>query len=211
MIRINLVPQKRKGPAERGQKSLLLGVILLLAAGTLAYLFVHKPLAEEIETLHSATARLDQDNRDKRNQLKGYKELKEAVKAAEERKKVIARLDNARATPAHMLYELSSILTPRRTPTMTRAMSNEVKENPNRELSPDWDPKHVWITKFSEKNGQFRLDGGSQSDSDMTQLALRLQASVYFHNVVPEGGQESVDKESGITFYKFTIVGKVAY
>jgi len=43
----------------------------------------------------------------------------------------------------------------------------------------------------------------------MTQLALRLQASVYFYEVVPVGGNEV--EEDGAVFYKFTITGKVAY
>lgn len=211
MIRINLVPQKRSRQVDRGQQSLLLGVLILLMSGALVFFVVHSPVADEISSLEASTRSLQRDTAAKKQELKGYKELKNAVKAAQERKKVITRLNDARATPAHMLYELSTILTSKRTPTMTKAMSQEISENPNRELSSEWDAKHVWVNKFSEKGGLFTLEGGAQSDSDMTQLALRLQASVYFRDVVPEGGEEAVDKESGISFYKFTIVGKVAY
>lgn len=211
MIRINLVPQKRSRQVDQGQQSLLLVLFAILVAGGLAYFFVHAPLAGEIESLRASTQSLDQDRASKEKDLKGYKELKDAVKVAEERKKVITRLNDARANPAHLLYELSSIVTGNRTPTMTKAMSQQIRENPNRDLATDWDPKHVWITKFAEKGGEFRLEGGAQSDSDMTQLALRLQASVYFRDVVPEGGQEAVDKDTGLSYYQFTIVGRVAY
>lgn len=211
MIRINLLPQKRTRRRDPGTQQFLVIVFLVLveigALTTLLYL----PLGEEVERLEATTADLARENKDKEKRLKGYKELKDAVAAAEERKKVIMRLNDARATPAHLMFELSSILTPKRTPTMTDAMIREFKENPNRELSPDWDAKHVWITSLTEKGGEFVLEGGAQSDSDMTQLALRLQASAYFHDVVPKEGKEFIDKDSGVSYYKFTIVGKVAY
>ena len=211
MIRINLVPQKRSRQADKGQQSLLVGVFGLFICGALAFFFVHQPLADEIDSLQSSINSLNGANTKKKTDLKGYPELKEAVKSAEARKQVVTRLNDARATPAHLLYELSNILSSKQLPTMTRTMSQEVRENPNRELAPDWDPKHVWITKLVEKDGDFRLEAGAQSDSDMTQLALRLQASVYFRDVIPEGGVEAADKESGISFYNFTITGKVAY
>lgn len=211
MIRINLVPQKRSRQTDKGQQSLLVGVFGIIVCGALAFFFVHQPLADEIDNLQSSTRSLDADTKAKKKDLKGYKELKEAVKSAQERSKVVTELNNARATPAYLLHELSNILSAKQLPTMTRVMSQEVRSNPNRELSPDWDAKHVWITSLVEKNGDFRLEGGAQSDSDMTQLALRLQASVYFRDVIPEGGQEASDKDSGISYYKFTITGKVAY
>jgi hypothetical protein len=80
----------------------------------------------------------------------------------------------------------------------------------NRRWQDGWDPKHVWITSFEEKAGRFKIDGGAQSDSDMTQLALRLQASMFFDNVIPEGGGEAKDP-GGVSYYKFTITGKVRY
>jgi hypothetical protein len=70
----------------------------------------------------------------------------------------------------------------------------------------------VWLTSFTEdKDGKFRLQGVSQSDSDMTQLALRLDASVYFTEVVPVGGAETTNAQTGNSAYEFTITGKVAY
>lgn len=211
MIKINLIAQKRTRKRDKGEETVTLGLLIVLLAGGLVYFLVHRPLASDVEGLQRVTSTLARENREKEAKLKGYTELKEAVKAAEERTKVIMRLDQARATPAHLLHELSTILTPKRTPTMTTAMIKELEKNPNRELSLEWDSKHVWITRFAEEDGEFTLEGGAQSDGDMTQLALRLQASVFFHDVIPQGGQEAVDKESGINYYRFTIVGKVAY
>lgn len=211
MIKINLIPQKRPKRRDKGQESLTVGFLAFLVAGGAVFFLVHGPMVDDIERLENATGNLARENADKEKQVAGLKNLRQAVEAATARKEVIMRLNKARATPAHLMNELSNILTAKRLPTMTTAMIKEIKENPNRELSQEWDPKHVWITKLVEKDGVFTLEGGAQSDGDMTQLALRLQASVYFHDVVPKEGKETLDKDSSITYYKFTIVGKVAY
>jgi len=78
-------------------------------------------------------------------------------------------------------------------------------------LALDWDPKHVWITSFTETAGAFVLEGGAQSDPDVTQLAKRMQASVYFQEVTPRGGERLIDRDTGVTYYRFTITGKVVY
>ena len=57
----------------------------------------------------------------------------------------------------------------------------------------------------------FTLEGGAQSDGDVTQLAKRMQASVYFQDVTPRGGERVTDGNGGVTYYKFNITGKVVY
>jgi hypothetical protein len=69
----------------------------------------------------------------------------------------------------------------------------------------------VWLLGFSDTKGGFRLEGGAQSESDITQLSKRLQASVYFDSVSPAGAERVTDRERGLNYYKFTITGKVAY
>lgn len=211
MIRINLLPQKRSRRTEPGTQLLAIGMFALLAFLAAVYFLVHAPLVEEVDGLKLRVQRVTQQNQEKKDTLKDFEALKAKVAEAKEREEVILRLDNARATPAHLMHELATILTPRRTPTMTRDMTATVRNNPNRELNMEWDPKHVWITSLVEKAGEFRLEGGAQSDSDMIQLALRLQASVYFQDIIPEKGNEVVDKDTGLSYYQFTITGKVAY
>lgn len=211
MIKINLSPLRKPKTGGQGARMVLLA--LLVWGGTLAIiaLVVHFPMTEEIETLDRGVAALQTDNRDKENELKGYEELKRTISDAEERAAVVQRLNEARAVPAHMLYELSRILTPGRLPTTTAEVAKQIEEGRFRELVREWDPSQVWLERFNESaEGAFRLEGIAQADSDMTQLALRLQASIYFYEVVPVGGSE-VTLEDGSTQYKFTITGKVAY
>lgn len=211
MIKINLSPQRRPKTTDKGQLSFLVGLLAVVAVCAAVYFLDYKSLSDEVERLRISTDELARANRDKENDLKGFDELKKTIASAEERRDVILRLNRARAVPAHMLHELSRILTRKRLPSMSEEMQQEMVQNPNRELALDWEPANVWITSFKEKDGRFVLKGGALADSDMTQLALRMQASVYFFDVVPEGGKEEVEKTSGSPYYQFTIAGKVAY
>jgi len=216
MIKINLLPQRKpKRASEPGQRQVVVGAIALLAAAAVMFVAVHLPLTREVSTLQEGNNDLQADIMAKRRQLKDADNLKKVVAAAEERAAAIEMLIKAKSVPAYLLQELSDILTPGRLPTMTKAMAMRISEGPqgdaNRRFALDWDPKHVWITSFTEKEGSFTLEGGAQSDPDVTQLAKRMQASVYFQEVTPRGGERLSDRDSNVSYYRFTITGKVVY
>lgn len=212
MIKINLSPLRRPKTSNLGVRMVVLALLVWSGAALCTLVLVHWPLAEQIEQLQSSVTTLEAENADKQNQLKGYEELKKTIADAEARAEVVNRLNLARAVPAHMLFELSLILTPAKLPTITDELRQQIDGGRVREFVRDWDPSNVWLEDFVEdKDGSFRLDGVAQSDSDMTQLAIRLDASIYFDEVVPVGGSETTDKTTGNSSYKFTITGKVAY
>ena len=211
MMRINLSPDRKvKRRASKGEQSLLLGLLAVVAAGALVFLLIHRPLANDIEEQEKANQQLRQTNSQIADQTKNLAQMRQDVQTAKQQEAAIDRLNAARAVPSWMLYELSQILTTGGNPAITEEMRKEMENNPNRRYQEGWDPKHVWVTSFEEKDGKFKLEGGSQADSDMTQLALRLQASMFFDDVIPEGGGE-VKATGGISYYKFTITGQVRY
>lgn len=211
MIRINLAPSKRTRHEDRSQQELLAGLLVLIALGVVVFFLLDRPIRERIDAQARTNQLLRTQNLAKQNKLKDYKKLEAAVDAAVKREEVVIKLDAARATPAHMLRELSRLLTSKGKPTMTAATVEGNDNNPNRVYNQEWDPKHVWITSLKSQSGEFVLKGGAQSETDMTQLALRMQSSVFFHDIVPNGGGSVTDRETGITFYEFSITGKVAY
>ncbi len=211
MIKINLLAQRKTKRADKGQQFMLLGFLVVLVAGALVFFLVHSPMVDEVDRLAAGNRKLTQQNNQKKDQLKDFKRLKAAVDALNARKQAIDTLNSARAVPADMLYELSKVLTPNRRPTMTAAMVERLENDPHRKMAPEWDPKHIWITNFSENRGSFKLKGGAQSDGDVVQLAKRLEASAYFNKIVPAGGKEKEDRNSGISYYDFTITGRVVY
>jgi Tfp pilus assembly protein PilN len=212
MIKINLSPLRRPKTNNQGTRMFVLALLVWGGFAVSILMLVHLPMTDQIEQLQRSVNTLQAENADKANQLKGYEELKRTIADAEARAEVVNRLNQARAVPAHMLFELSLILTSNKLPTMTPEVRKQIEEGRIREFVREWDPSNVWITSFVEdKDGAFRIQGVSQSDSDMTQLALRLDASVYFDEVEPVGGSETTDKQTGSTAYEFTITGKVAY
>jgi len=221
MIKINLLPQKRGKRAaaagaarEPGAKDILIGAGALAAAGLLIFVAFDAPKRSRLSSLRDANAQLQQEVGAKNVQLKGFEELKKAEVQSKERAESIEELVSAKIIPAHVLHELGKILThegPTMTESMTAKTGTGTGSDPNKRFQPDWDPNHVWITSFVDKDGSFRLDGGAQSESDVTQLSKRLAASVYFLDVTPAGGERVSDRVTGVNYYKYTITGKLAY
>jgi Tfp pilus assembly protein PilN len=218
MIKINLLPHKRPrsraAASDPGSKHIMFGAIGLAAAGVAVVLLVDRPKRTALAELSEANAQLDGDIRSKTRQLQGYDELKKAADEANERFKSIQRLLANKVVPANVLHELGEILMGGKYPTMTDDMAKRTSSgpegDPNKRFQADWDASHVWLSSFVDAGGTFKLEGGAQSESDITQLSKRLAASAYFVDVTPAGGERVTD-QSGGTHYKFTITGKVAY
>jgi len=225
MIKINLLPQKRAkqraaaGPsaasADVGTKQFAVGLGALAAAAIVVFFAVDRPRRDQIKGKQQAMVVLNSQIAEKKKQLDGYEDMKKAKTDTELRANSINRLLQAKVVPAHVLHELGEILTQNRLPAMTEDMRKKVGNgpgsDPNKRFLLDWDPSKVWLSGFTDKDGTFRLEGGAQSEQDVTQLSKRLAASVYFMDVTPAGGERVVDRDRGINYYRFTITGRVAY
>lgn len=211
MIKINLLPQRRVRKSDAAQQQLGIGFGVIVAAAAAVFLLVHRPLQAEVADLTAANDKMKKKINERKKSVANLPKLQRAFEDAQTAQEAIARLDAARATPAWLLHELSTILTKDKSPTMTKEMADRVQNDPNRGWTQGWDPKHVWINSFEERKGTFTLKGGAQSDSDMTQLSLRLQASMYFDNVVPLSGGEKKEGRGGVSYYDFIITGTVVY
>jgi Tfp pilus assembly protein PilN len=220
MIRINLLGQRTKarrgfggggGGEGGGEKNVAIGGAVIAAAAALTFLIVHRPLASQLSDLTAENAKLDKQKKKLEADTKDLKVLRAEKEADEDRWDSITKLDSARAVPAWMLWELSNLLTRGRQPQLTDATKEELKTNPGRQWQEGWDAKHVWLIEFSETGGAFTLEGGAQSDSDATQFALRMQSSMFFVKINPKGGSEVIDKDTGLSYYRFTVTGRVRY
>ncbi len=215
MIKINLLSQKRArnrpASSEAGTRPLVIGVIGLAAAAAAVGVFVDGPRRGKLAELTEANRQLQADIQAKTKQLAGYADLKKEADAADERYRSIRRLLSAKVVPAHVLHELGEVLTASKYPTMTQDMTRRSAGDPGKRFQADWDASHVWLSGFTDTAGVFKLEGGAQSESDITQLAKRLDASVYFADVIPAGAERVADAQTGANYYKFTITGKVAY
>jgi Tfp pilus assembly protein PilN len=216
MIKVNLLPQRKpKRVVVAGEQHVAIGMAALALAGVGVYVAVHRPKAKKLADITKVNEELQAEVAAKQKDLVGFDELKTSKDVAAKRKESIKSLNDAQVVPAHVLQELGEILTPGRVPTMSEAMRKRVgtgpEGDPNRRFALDWDPHHVWMNTFTEKAGDFKIEGGAQSDGDVTQLAKRLQASVFFTDVIPAGAEKVTDKDSTVTYYKFRITGKLVY
>jgi len=209
MIKINLLPQKRakarfvaSAASEPSSRDILIGAGGLAAAALLIFIAVDQPKRSKLNDLKDSTAQLDTQIADKQEQLKGFAEMKKAEDEANARAQSINRLMSAKVVPANVLHELSEIMQTSHPPTMTDEMAKKVASDPNKRFDVAWDPTKVWLMAFSDKvdDGSFRIEGGAQAEADIVQLSKRLQSE-----------ERVTDRETGITFYRFVITGKVAY
>jgi hypothetical protein len=200
----------------------VVGFAAIAIAAVAIFVIVDAPRRSRLSALREANVQLQKEIASKNKQLAGvngepsYAELQKLAADAKERVKSINRLMQAKVVPAHVLHELSQILSPIG-PTMTEVMAKKTgtgtESDPNKRFDLAWDPSHVWMTLFNDnaKDGTFRLEGGAQAQIDIIQLAKRLQASIYFDQVSQQFEERVTDRDTGITFYKFVITGKVAY
>ncbi|HUS33662.1 MAG TPA: PilN domain-containing protein [Kofleriaceae bacterium] len=227
MIRINLLPHKRaKGrfagasASEPSTRDILIGTGALVGAALLLFILVDQPKRSRLHDLEESNEQLQQQINDKNEQLKGkgnddpgYETLKKLVEESDKRAQSIIRLMSAKVVPANVLHELSEIMTTSHPPTMTDEMAKKVARDPNKRFDVAWDPTKVWLMSFSDKadDGTFKLEGGAQAEADIVQLSKRLQASAYFDRVSLQTEERVSDRDTGITYYRFVITGKVAY
>ncbi|HVV86498.1 MAG TPA: PilN domain-containing protein [Kofleriaceae bacterium] len=216
MIRINLLPhRKAKRAAEPGRADLGIGVAALAAAAALVFFVFHEPAVADRDRAHRDLEEEQRSNDRLRQETKDLPELRAVVEAQDRRESAIRQLLGTVVVPDNLMHELGEILTPGHMPTMTREMQARISDgpqgDPNRRFALDWDPKHVWLTAFTLKGDDFTLEGGAQSEADVPQLAKRMQASVYFDQVTSPTSLRVDDKTTGISYYKFTITGKVVF
>jgi Tfp pilus assembly protein PilN len=219
MIKVNLLPQKRakrgrRDPAASGTdaatRHLLIGIGSLVAAGALVFLLVDMPLRGTRADLKQKNQQLTAAITEKQNQLVGYDVLQQQEQETVKKIQAIDRLVASKIVPANVLHELGYILSSRG-PTMTERRRRLTKNDPSKQYQEDWDPNQVSVTAFTDNAGKFTLEGAARSRDDITQLSKRLDASVYFTNIEIASGEPVTDRDTGLSYYKFTITGKVAY
>lgn len=215
MIKINLLQVsqgKRKSATDaQGEKSLLIGAAVVALCALLAWVLIHRPYVSKVDKQKTVNKKLKDANEKIKTATKNFDKLKKELEASERQAQSIKDLNNSRATPAWLLHELSRILTRGQSPSITAEKQEQMDNNPNLRWQSSWDPKHIWLTGFDEKNGTFEMTGAAQSDGDVTQLAHRLDASMFFENVQPMSSSLKSSRNSGSNYYEFKIKGKVRY
>lgn len=212
MIRVNLLPQKRrKAAAARGD--LWLGSSLALVVLQVVACFVwYGSKQDELDQQQSKNNALQAQITQVKGVSKNHEDVKKKLALLREREEAIAKLQSARTGPSAMLLEVARMLTPGRGPSVDPVeISRLRRENPGKNYNQNWDTRRLWLVRFVESDRTVRLEGMARDGEDVSELARRMNLSTYFHDVQLLPAKREVDKSSGLPVVSFKLEAKVRY
>jgi type IV pilus assembly protein PilN len=213
VIRINLLPQKKKR-AERGETSQLwLAVVMVLLLAEVAGLFVfHGFKGEELADQQRKNAALQGQIDQSKRTVQNHAEVKEKLAQLRAREEAIGKLQSARSGPTAVLLELARIMTPGRGPSVDPDRLAQLRrDNPLAVFNPTWDARRLWLVSFIEEQRKVRLEGLARDGEDVSELARRMNLSSYFSDVKLLPAKRQTDQKSGAEVVQFSLEAKVKY
>ena len=212
MIRVNLLPQKKRAErAEGGQ--LWLAVVMVIFLAEVVGLFVfHGFKKEELKEQERKNSALATQIDDAKKNVANHSQVLEELKQLRAREDAISKLQSARTGPTAVLLELARILTPGRGPSVDPDKLNQLRrENPLAVPNPSWDSRRLWLGRFVEEQRLVRLEGQARDGEDVSELARRMNVSSFFYDVRLLPGKKQEDKEAKIDLVTFQLEAKVRY
>jgi Tfp pilus assembly protein PilN len=189
MIRINLLPAKRKAsararaPAGGAGQWWLLGMLLVWS--TLGGLGAWLLIVQEDETA-ALRRQVGAKNKEAEEIRQEIQEDELAEKQAE-----LARIESAietlkakQRTPVFVMYELAMVLSDVDKgggPDIDVAKYRQnVAADPASRLNERWDSSGVWLSSIKDEGGRLKLDGIARDAADLSEFTRRLRASARF-------------------------------
>ncbi len=212
MIRINLLPQKKKRvEASSGGELWLLAAIGVLLVEIAGLFFLQSMKEDELAKQEQTNATIQSQIDQAKAAVANHADVKKELERMRSREDAIAKLQSARSGPTAVLLELSRILTPGRGPSVNpEKLAQLRRDNPLAVHNPSWDTRRLWITKFVEETRHMKLEGTARDGEDVSEFARRLNLSDYFHNVTLLPASRYKDK-SGLEVVRFALEAEVRY
>ncbi len=211
MIRVNLLPQKRRKQAPKNELWLVVS-LAAVALEVVGFLMLFGAKQDELEQELRKNRALQSQIEQIKDVAKNHEEVKKKLSSLRDREDAIAKLQSARTGPTAMLLEVARLLTPGRGPSVDPAELQKLRqENPLQDYNPSWDSRRLWLTKFVESERVVRLEGMARDGEDVSELARRMNLSSYFHEVQLLPAKRETEKESGLQMVSFKLEAKVRY
>lgn len=214
-VRVNLLAQRkettRRASGEGSQAWLgVVGLAVLLEMGALG--LWHASMTTDLKKAqqdNTATqAQIDKIKKD----TEEHPAIKASLAELKDREDAISKLQAARTGPTAVLLELSRILTAGRGPTADHDKIEQLKrDNPTAVPNTNWDPRRLWLTKYSELDRNVKMEGLARDGEDIAEFMRRLGVSDYFYDVKPLPASETADKDTKINLKQFAVSAKVRY
>lgn len=213
MIRINLIPQKKRRIDSGSGGEMWIFAALGVVVVEIIILFVfhgfqETKLAEELATNSQVQTKIEVSKKAVANQTDVTAEL-ERMRARED---AIAKLQSARTGPTAVLLEIARLLTAGRAPSIDPERLAQVRrDNPLAVYNPAWDSRRLWVTEFVEESRLLKLRGVARDGGDVSELARRMGLSDYFDKVRLLPASRTIDKETNLEVVEFALEAEVKY
>jgi type IV pilus assembly protein PilN len=213
VIRVNLLPQKRRTEARAEGNQLWLVAVMVAFLAEIAGLFVfHSVKSEELADQQRKNSALEKQIAQAKQAIANHAEVKQKLEQLRAREEAITKLQTARTGPTAVLLELSHILTPGRGPSVAPDRLGQIRrDNPLAAFNANWDPRRLNVTAFNEQARKVRLEGVALDGEDVSELARRMNLSDYFANVVLLPGKQERDGKTGLDVVRFSLEAQVKY
>jgi len=175
MIKINLLPTKKKAPKKviDLQQQLLLGMLVIILSLIIMWYFWNKQ-KNLIASLEKDKIASEGRIKEQDNMLKEVKNVEEERKKVYEKIEVIERLKKNQAGPVRLLDEVSRAL-----------------------------PQGVNIGSLSENNNNISIDGTAFTNDDIVRFVDNLKASRFFADVTLL--ETSQGSQGSTTIYRYRL------
>jgi type IV pilus assembly protein PilN len=212
VIRINLLPRKRKAERTEVRQTWLIALLVLLLIEITGLFGVHSWLGSKLREQELKNAQLTDQIEQSKRAVAAHPDVKAKLEQLRAKEDAIAKLQSARTGPTAVLLELAHILTPGKGPTVEASRLEELRrENPLALYNPSWDPRRLWLTSFSEEKRSVKIVGMARDGEDVSEFARRLNLSSLFFDVQLLPGHRSKDGRYGLELVNFELQAKVRY
>ncbi len=212
MIRINLLPQKRRTERSEGAQLWLVAPLLCFLIEVVGLFIVHSIQQEKLNKKLQANKELDAQIEGLRKAVANHKDVKDKLAVLRAREDAIAKLQSARSGPTAMLLEMARILTPGRGPSVDpEELARLRRTDPLKVFNPSWDSRRLWIRKFVELQRSVRFEGAARDGEDVSELAKRMELSSYFYDVRLLPAKKQMDPTTKLELVEFQLEAKVRY
>lgn len=212
MIRINLLPQKRRAAKAEGGQLWAVVIVLLVALEAVGFFIYHGNKRAELVAQKRKNTELESQIDQSKNAVKNHQDVKAQLERLRAREDAIAKLQSARTGPTAVLLELARLLTPGRGPSVDPDKLNQLKrENPLAVYNPGWDARRLWLGKYVDELRKVRLEGSARDGEDVSELARRLSLSSYFADVRLLPATKAFSSTAGMDLVNFQLEAKARY
>ena len=212
MIRVNLLPQKRRKPVTNRGELWIIACLVGVALEIVGCLVLYGAKQDELEQQMSKNRALSAQIAEIKGVAKNHEEVKQKLASLRDREDAIAKLQSARTGPTAMLLEVARLLTPGRGPSIDPSeLAKLRRDNPGQDYNQNWDARRLWLVRFVESDRTVRLEGMARDGEDVSELARRMNLSSYFYDVQLLPAKRETEKESGLQLVSFKLEAKVRY